>query len=44
MTKYLAKGLIAMLILLPLSTGNAADTKYEQATFAGMLLVHGASL
>ena len=28
-------GLIAMLIVLPLYTGNAANTKYELATFAG---------
>ena len=35
MIRKIMKGLIAMLILLPLSTGFSADTKYELAIFAG---------
>ena len=35
MIRKIMKGLIAMLLVLPLYTGNAANTKYELATFAG---------
>ena len=35
MIRNIMKGFIAILLVLPLSTGNAANTKYELATFAG---------
>ncbi len=35
MVSKIMKGFIAMLLVLPIYTGNAANTKYELATFAG---------
>ena len=35
MIRNIMIGFIAILLVLPLSTGNAANTKYELATFAG---------